>query len=116
MKSVNLTIGGKLRTFHLGLGFIGFLLEEEKIGFIEFGTQEELNPFKWIPIKMYYSLKYNLIRLGKDDEINFTLKDVIDWIDETDLETIQRFNKAYIDSINKNAPSQPEVKKKVLKK
>ena len=89
---VTLNLGGKDRTFHLGLGFIGYLLDEENIGFIEFGEKEQLNPFKWTPIKTYYSLKYNLVFFVLVLEIDFNLKDVILWIDDSDMQKLQRFN------------------------
>ena len=113
---VTLNLGGKDRTFHLGLGFIGYLLDEENIGFIEFGEKEQLNPFKWTPIKMYYSLKYNLVFSERESEIDFNLKDVIQWIDDTDMQTLQRFNQAYQLALSKDVPVDTSKKKaKVLK-
>lgn len=109
---ITLKLGGKDRTFHLGLGFIGYLLEEENLGFIDFGQKEQSNPFKWTPIKMFYALKYNLIRLEKESEIDFTLNDVIDWIDDTDMDTLQKFNSAYQLSISKDVPTDTNDKKK----
>jgi len=114
---IKLNLGGKERTFHLGLGFIGYLLDEENIGYVEFGEKEASNPFKWTPIKMFYSLKYNYIRENKESEIDFDLKDVIEWIDETDLNTLQSFNQAYLSSITKDVPTYPDNdKKKVVEK
>ena len=98
---ITLNLGGKDREFHLGLGFIGYLLDEENIGFVEFGTKEQMNPFKWTPIKMYHSLKYNLIFSDRESEIDFNLKDVIQWIDDTDLSTLQKFNKRIIQHLRK---------------
>jgi hypothetical protein len=108
---ITLNIGGKDRVFHLGLGFIGYLLDEEKIGYVEFASQEALNPFKWVPIKMYYSLRYNFIRLEQEDKIDFTLKDIVNWIDETDLATIKNFSSAYLNSIQKDVPVDTDKKK-----
>ena len=113
---VTLNLGGKDRTFHLGLGFIGYLLDEENIGFMEFGEKEQLNPFKWTPIKMYYSLKYNLVFSERESEIDFNLKDVIQWIDDTDMQTLQKFNQAYQLALSKDVPIDTSKKKaKVLK-
>ena len=113
---VTLNLGGKDRTFHLGLGFIGYLLDEENIGFMEFGEKEQLNPFKWTPIKMYYSLKYNLVFSERESEIDFNLKDVIQWIDDTDMQTLQKFNQAYQLALSKDVPVDASKKKaKVLK-
>ena len=108
---VTLNLGGKDRTFHLGLGFVGYLLEEENIGFIEFGEKEQLNPFKWTPIKMYYSLKYYFIRLEQEDKIDFNLKDVIQWIDDTNVQTLQKFNQAYQLALSKDVPVETDKKK-----
>ena len=108
---VTLNLGGKDRTFHLGLGFIGYLLDEENIGFMEFGEKEQLNPFKWTPIKMYYSLKYNLVFSERESEIDFNLKDVIQWIDDTDMQTLQKFNQAYQLALSKDVPVDTSKKK-----
>ena len=113
---ITLNFGGKDRTFHLGIGFIGYLLDEENIGFMEFGEKEQLNPFKWAPIKIYYSLKYNLVFSERESEIDFNLKDVIQWIDDTDMQTLQKFNQAYQLALSKDVPVDTSKKKaKVLK-
>ena len=113
---ITLNFGGKDRAFHLGLGFIGYLLDEENIGFMEFGEKEQLNPFKWTPIKMYYSLKYYLVFSERESEIDFNLKDVIQWIDDTDMQTLQKFNQAYQLALSKDVPVDASKKKaKVLK-
>lgn len=112
---ITLNIGDKDRVFHLGLGFVGYLLDEEKIGYVEFATQENLNPFKWVPIKMFYSLKYYFIRTEQEDKIDFTLNDVINWIDETDLQTIKNFSGAYLNSIQKDVPVDTTKKKVKVK-
>ena len=108
---ITLNLGGKDRTFHLGLGFIGYLLDEENIGFMELGEKEQLNPFKWIPIKMYYSLKYYLVFSERESEIDFNLKDVVQWIDDTDMQTLQKFNQAYQLALSKDVPVDTSKKK-----
>lgn len=113
---ITLNLGGKDREFHLGLGFIGYLLDEENIGFVEFGTKEQMNPFKWTPIKMYHSLKYNLIFSDRESEIDFNLKDVIQWIDDTDLSTLQKFNQAYHSALTKDVPVEDKKKVKAVLK
>lgn len=114
MKSVILNIGGKDRTFYFSLGFLGNMLEETNTNMIDFDEKRQSNPFKWVPLMMYYSCAWGFIRENK--VIDFTLQDMINWIDETDVEILQRFNEAFINSLVKNVPVISEVKKKVVEK
>lgn len=114
MKKINLHIGGQYRDFYFGLGFLGRLLDETNTDMSEFDRLRAANPFKWVPLMMFHSCSYGYIREGKEPD--FTLQDVINWIDETDVATLQSFNTAFVNSLIKDVPTQPEVKKKVNKK
>ena len=114
MKKINLFIGGKYRDFYFGLGFLGRLLEETGTNMQDFDRLRMENPFKWVPLMMFHSCAYGYVREGK--EADFVLQDVINWIDETDVATLQSFNTAFINSLIKDVPTQPGVKKKVNKK
>ena len=111
MKSIVLNIGGQDRTFHFGLGFLGNLLEETNTNMVDFDEKRLANPFKWVPLMMFHSCAWGRIRDGKT--VDFTLQDMINWIDDTDVETLQKFNEAFVNSLVKNVPEQPVNKKKV---
>jgi len=114
MKQITLNLGGKDRLCHFGFGFIGNLLDAHKISYTDFDVERNANPFKWMPIMIFHSMEYALLR--EDKEVDFTLKNVIEWIDETDLETLIKFRQSFDLSLTKDVPTQPEVKKKVTKK
>lgn len=114
MKSITLNIGGQERIFYFGLGFLGNLLEETDTNMADFDEKRLSNPFKWIPLMMYHSCAYGCIRENKD--VDFTLQDMINWIDDTTVETLQKFNDGFVNSLVKNVPIQEDSKKKVTKK
>jgi len=116
MKSITLNIGGEDRIFYFGLGFLGNLLEIENISMTEIDAKLAENPFKWIPLIMFHSCAFGFKR--KNENPLFDAFDVSDWIDEAgiDSEVVTDFFKAFTQSLIKNVPTQPEVKKKVTKK
>lgn len=113
MNKINLFIGGQYRDFHFGLGFLGNLLEETNTNMVDFDEKRTSNPFKWVPLMMFHSCAWGFIREGKT--VDFTLQDMINWIDDTDVETLQKFNEAFVNSLVKNVPIDTS-KKKVTKK
>jgi hypothetical protein len=113
MKSIILNIGGQERVFHFGLGFLGNLLEETNTNMVDFDEKRLANPFKWVPLMMFHSCAWGFIREGKT--VDFTIQDMINWIDETDLENLQKFNDGFLNSLVKNVPIDTS-KKKVTKK
>lgn len=108
MNKIILDFGGKPREFHFGLGFIGKMLEETNTNMIDFDKVRLENPFKWIPLMMFYSLSYSVNRKG--EIADFDLFDVTDWIDElpADSKVLFDFNNAFTQSLVKNVPSLPE--------
>lgn len=116
MKKINLQIGGEYRDFYFGLGFLGNLLEKENISMNEIDSKLIENPFKWIPLIMFYSASFGFTR--KNEFATFDAFDVAEWIDEVgmDSEVIVSFFNAFKQSLTKDVPIQPEVKKKVTKK
>jgi len=138
MKQISLNIGGELRTFYFGLGFLGNLLEKENIEFHEIQINLLKNSYKWMPLIMYHSLAWGFIRKG--ETVPFDAFDVAEWIDELeefeDVEVVLKVNedgtnettkvqlqkvvktffKAFWDSQNKDVPEQKDTKKKVTKK
>lgn len=115
MKSITLNIGGQDRVFYFGLGFIGNLLETEKIQMTEIDAKLAENPFKWIPLIMYYSCAYGFKR--KNEFPDFDAFDVADWIDEIgmDNEVIVNFFKAFTESLTKDVPEDKSKKKVTIK-
>jgi hypothetical protein len=117
MKKINLKIGGEYRDFYFGLGFLGNLLEKENIGINEIDEKLVNNPFKWMPLIMYYSLSFGYTRKG--DFAPFDSFDVAEWIDEIGMDdtVIVDFFTAFRQSLTKDVPKDKEEgKKKVTKK
>jgi hypothetical protein len=116
MKQITLNIGGQDRVFYFGLGFLGNLLESENIAMNEIDAKLAENPFKWIPLIMFYSCAFGFKR--KNENPLFDAFDVADWIDEVgmDSEVVTSFFKAFTQSLVKDVPQEKNVKKKVTKK
>ncbi len=112
MKQITLNIGGEDRVFYFGLGFLGNLLESENIAMNEIDAKLAENPFKWIPLIMFYSCAYGFKRKG--EYAPFDAFSVSDWIDEVgmDSEVVTDFFKAFTQSLTKDVPQD---KKKVTK-
>lgn len=110
MKSITLNIGGEDRTFYFGLGFLGNLLEKENIQFHEIDEKTKGNPFKWIPLIMFYSCSFGYSR--KNEFAPFDAFDVAEWIDEVGIDgsVVSDFFTAFRESLTKDVP---EAKKKV---
>jgi hypothetical protein len=116
MNLIKLTIGGQEREFHFGLGFLGNLLESENIDFTEIDAKMAQNPFKWIPLIMYYSCAFGYKR--KNEFAPFDTFDFAEWIDEIGLndKVVTDFFEAFRLSLTKDVPESKDVKKKVTKK
>jgi hypothetical protein len=115
--SVEIEIGGELRKFHFGLGFLGELIDSFNLDIVTLGEVASKNPLKYDPIIMYCSAVYALKREGKT--ASFTQYDFIDWIENSGgikSEPMLKFNEAFIKSLTKDVPiDTTEVKKKVRK-
>lgn len=97
------------KEFHFGIGFLNELLDGTGLRLDELGTQADA---VLIPKMMYYSLLYSYKR--KAQEIDFTMYDVNDWIDENGGiggEFWNNFHKAFNDSMNKDVPVDNSKKK-----
>ena len=116
MKQITLTIGGEDRLFHFGLGFLGNLLESEKIAMTEIDAKLAENPFKWIPLIMFHSCAYGFKRKGQFAP--FDAYSFADWIDEVgmDSEVVTSFFQAFMESLTKDVPEDKSKKKIVTKK
>jgi hypothetical protein len=115
MKQIELELGGEKRTFYFGLGFLGNLLEKENISIGEIDQKIIDNPFKWMPLIMYYSCAFGYNR--KNENPPFDVFDITEWVDEAGIDgtiVIDFFN-AFRQSLVKDVP-QTNDKKKVTKK
>lgn len=113
--TVTLELGGKPRTFHFGTGFLGNCLEVlGDIGFEELFEKMGKNPFKYVPIMMYESYKFNLWL--DDKEPDCTQKDFVKWISlEPDGNDgpMNKWIEAFTESRTKHLPKDaPELKGK----
>lgn len=116
MKKINLHIGGQYRDFYFGLGFLGNLLESENIQFHEIDEKIKENPFKWLPLIMYYSAAFGYVRENK--EVPFKPFDISDWVDELGVESqvVKDFFAAFRQSLVKDVPEQKKKKETVITK
>jgi hypothetical protein len=116
MKQITLNIGGEDRVFYFGLGFLGNLLETENISMTEIDAKLAENPFKWIPLIMFYSCAYGFKRKG--EFAPFDAFDLAEWIDEVgmDSEVVTSFFQAFTQSLTKDVPEDKSKKKIVTKK
>jgi hypothetical protein len=97
------------KEFHFGIGFLNELLDGTGLKLDELTTQADA---VLIPKMVYYSLAYSYKRKSK--EIDFTMYDVNDWIDENGGiggEFWINFQKAFNDSMYKDVPVDNSKKK-----
>jgi hypothetical protein len=98
------------KEFHFGIGFLNELLDGTGLRLDELSTQADV---VLIPKMMYHSLAYSYKRKGK--EIDFTIFDINEWIDENGGiggDFWNAFQKGFNDSMNKDVPTD-NTKKKV---
>lgn len=115
MKLITLNIGCEDRVFYFGLGFLGNLLETEKLQMNEIDFKIAENPFKWIPLIMFHSCAYGFKR--KNENPPFDAFDVADWIDECgmDSDVVKNFFKGFTQSLIKDVPEDKSKKKATIK-
>lgn len=111
MNIIEIKIGGKLRTFRFGLGFLGEILEHLDTDIAGLGQMMEKNPFKAIPTILYFSHKSE-IELT-DRAVDFTMKDAYMWLEELPNgyghPDIEKLLQKMIDSMRKYVPGLEEV-------
>ena len=108
MSKLNVEIGKKKFVCSFGLGFLGDCLEDLDLSITEIGEKLDKNPFKWVPILMYESIKYS------NNELDFTKEDLIEWLDNDDakgVKTMNTFVLTFLTSLTKNVPKDEGAKK-----
>ena len=112
---IQIEIGGKKRGCKLGLGFLGEVIETEKVEVTELMDKLTKNPWRTIPLIMFHSMAYNLKRKG--EEVTFNLGDVADWIEEEkdgfSSEVVSSFLTAFTESVTKDIPKEENIKEGV---
>lgn len=117
MNNIKLIIHEKEIEFIFGLGFVGDALETLDLSIDEVVKKLDKNPFLMIPTLMYISAKSS--KEEKGEEIDFTPKELINWIDESgglNQDSIVNFLNAFKDSLIKNVPKEKATKKGLKKK
>lgn len=117
MNYIQLELGGKLRGFKFGLGFLGEAINNLGFSITDLDQELNKNPFKVIPELMYQSAYYNCLRKG--EVADFDKFDFVDWIDEAgglDSEVVRQFLEGFTRSMTKDVPKEDGVKEVAAKK
>ena len=102
-----LQVKGKQREFKTGLGFLGQYQKDNLVSFNEITFGIDNNPLYYIPDLMYHSMSY--AAKIKDENIEFTKNEFLDWIDETGSEAITKmgdFKEKLIESLESFLPKE----------
>jgi hypothetical protein len=103
MNKLDIEVGKRRFTCSFGLGFLGECLENLDLSITDIGDKLDKNPFRWIPILMYESIKY------PKDELDFSKGDLIEWLDndgDKGTKTMNSFVVAFLNSLTKNVPKE----------
>ena len=115
-KEIKLELNGKDYNLPYGLGFIGECLENLELNVFEIGQKLDDNVFKWVPMLIFESHKYQCYL--DDVEPDFTYKQLLVWLDDDEkgMEKIGKFLAAFVKSLTKDVPKEPNKKiKKAVK-
>lgn len=114
MNEIKLTINKNKLTFPFGLGYIGECIENLNLSIQEIGDKLDRNTFKWIPILMYESHKYQCYLDSVEPE--FTKLELDKLLYEKSTEDAEQlmasFLHGFMASLNKNVPKQKGTQKK----
>jgi len=99
--SIELKLKDKVLKCSFGLGFLGECLENLDLSVFEIGEKLDKNPFKWIPILMFESIKY------ADENVELTKNELVDLLDNAEGQKVMsEFLNAFVKSLNKDVPIQ----------
>jgi len=105
------------KEFHFGIGFLNELIDGTGKTLEVIGQEVVHNTASMVPKMMFYSLAYSYKRNQK--QIDFSIDDVYDWIDENGGINNGFFNdflNAFTDSMYKDVPTDNSKKKATVKK
>ena len=111
MVTIKLKINNTEYTSILGLYLIGELIESTKLDYDKLLKAYELNPFKYMPLFWYYSVKSSLELDGRD--IEFSKSDFYGWIEDDggiQNKELVKFGDAFVRSLTKDVPVEEEKK------
>ena len=118
MNYIEFEIGGKLRGFKLGLGFIGDILQHYDTDMMGLGKLLVNNPFSATPAILLYGNKHDSIRKGLPFDIK--MYEVEDWIEDIENglqnKNIEALMVILLESVKKHLPQVPEEKPTKSKK
>ena len=104
MTKFELTINDKAIGFHIGLGFLGEFQDKHDLSINDLVAKMDKNPWKMLPLLMYEAALYR-----NDGKLDFSHKDLIDYIDEDGgfaSNSLQEFLKRFMQSLTKDVPNE----------
>lgn len=99
------------REFYFGIGFLNELIDGTGLKLEDLGGQDNI---ALMPKLMFYSLLYSYKR--NDKEVDFTMFDIHDMIDENKDNFCDLFMTAFYEAMNKDVPADTNKKKATAKK
>lgn len=102
MTKFDLTINGKVISFHIGIGFLGEYQDKFDLDINSLISKIDKNPWKGIPSLMYESALYRA-----KGNLDFSYDDLLDMIDEDGgfaSDAFIDFLKRFTDSLTKDVP------------
>jgi hypothetical protein len=107
MRKIKIEIGKKEIGFRFGLAFVGELLDETDLSIDEVVNKMTKNPFKMVPLIMFYSAKNYYERA--EQTMPFTRYELSDLIDDNggvNSKEVIDFLNAFTASMNKGVPKE----------
>ena len=91
-QQIEINLGGRKRKFTFGILFLGNVLERKEFtDFDDLMQKLTANYIKYTPILMYESLVNTCNKF--DNEVDFTEKDILNWLDDKPLYGVTEINK-----------------------
>ena len=105
-QQIEINLGGRKRKFTFGILFLGNVLERKEFtDFDDLMQKLTANYIKYTPILMYESLVNTCNKF--DDEVDFTEKDILNWLDDKPLYGVTEINKfvnVFVGATDNKAP------------
>ena len=105
-QQIEINLGGRKRKFTFGILFLGNVLERKEFtDFDDLMQKLTANYIKYTPILMYESLVNTCNKF--DNEVDFTEKDILNWLDDKPLYGVTEINKfvnVFVGATDNKAP------------